>query len=95
MRIIRSTQCAVDQTKHDICEADVQLLALHPIGRLRNVLLELRPRILDMIFVNFDGLFSSIFAHPGASGPEKSILDGLTDLRARNESSGEGLGPIF
>ena len=48
-----------------------------------------------MIFDNFDGLFEPIFAHPGASGLQKSIPDGLTDFGAQNESSGARLGPIF
>ena len=62
---------------------------------LRNPLLELRPWIFDMNFGNFGGLFWAIFAHPAASRLQKSIPDGLTDLRARNESSGACLGPIF
>ena len=64
---------------------------LHPVGRVRNVLLELRPWILDLVFGNFGGLFSLLFVHPGASRPRKSIPDGLTDLCARNESSGARL----
>ena len=51
--------------------------------------------IFGMLFVNFDGQFSFILAHPGGSGHQKSIPDGLMDLRAQNESSRACLGPNF
>ena len=70
-------------------------LNIHLSTALRNPLLELRPWILDLVFGNFGGLFWLILAHPGASRPQKSIPVGLTDLRARNESSGARLGLYF
>ena len=51
--------------------------------------------MLDVVFGNSGRLFWRMFVHPGTSGPHKSMPDGLTDLRARNESSGACLGLIF
>ena len=70
-------------------------LAPRTIQRLRNPLLEPRPWIFYIIFGNFGGSFWPVFAHPRPSRFQKSIPDGLTDLRARNESSGACLGPNF
>ena len=68
---------------------------VHPVTRLRNGLLELRPWIFTPDFGNFGALFWSIFLHSARSGLQKSIPDGLTDLRTQNESSGARLRPIF
>ncbi len=51
--------------------------------------------IFEIVFANFGVLFWLILAHPGASGPQKTILDDLTDLRAQNESSGARLETSF
>ena len=59
---------------------------VHPTSAIRNPLLEPSPWIFDIIFGNFGDSFWLIFGHPGASGPQHSIPDGLTDLRAQNES---------
>ena len=71
----------------------MSLKIVHPSTAIRNPLLELRPWILELVFGNFGGLFWPILADLGASGPQKSIPDGLTDLCAQNESSGARLGP--
>ena len=55
---------------------------------LRQPLLELRVWILELVFGNFGGPFWPILADWGASGPQQSILDDLTDLGTQNESSG-------
>ena len=62
---------------------------------LRNPLLELRVWILDLVFGNLGGPFWPILADWGASGPQKSIPDDLTDLGTQNESSGACLRPDF
>ena len=103
MRIAAKSGCRVDaleaflEAHKESCRLKdaAGKLPLHSTRRLRNPLLELRPSKLVMIFDNFDDLFGPIFAHPGASRPQKSIPDGLTELRARNESSGACLGPSF
>ena len=62
---------------------------------LRNPLLEPRVWILDLVFGNFGGPFWPILAYSGASGPQKSILDVLTDLGTQSESSGACARPHF
>lgn len=56
-----------------------------------------RPWIIGPDFgtSNLRVLFSVIFAHLGASGPQKYRLEVMTDLCAQNESSGAGLRPSF
>ena len=62
---------------------------------LRNLLLELRVWILDFVFGNFGGPFWLVLVDWGASGPQTSIPDDLTDLGTQNESSGACLRPDF
>ena len=62
---------------------------------LRNPLLEPRVWILDPVFGDFGGPFWLILADSGASGPQTSILDVLTDLGTQNESSGACVRPNF
>ena len=49
--------------------------------------------ILDLIFGNVGGPFWLILADSGASRPQKSIPDDLTDLGTQHESSGACLRP--
>ena len=62
---------------------------------LRNPLVELRVWILDLVFGNSGTPSWPILADSGASGPQTSILEVLTDLGTQNESSGACLRPNF
>ena len=50
---------------------------------------------MELIFGNIGGPFWRILVHSGASVPQKSIPDDLTDLGTQNESSGACLRPDF
>ena len=58
-------------------------------------LVQLRVWIVEVIFGNSDGPFWLSFAHWGPSGPQNSILEGPTALRASRESSVADLGLWF